>query len=291
MRHLAYFLLLLGAFSSSSSSLSSSTLGQLTSPPIVYTIAGSDSGGGAGIQADLHAIQAMKCHGCSAITCLTAQNSCGVTGVHAPPASFLRQQLDALTSDLSPKAIKIGMLGTSEFANMVGEVLKEIKEENPNVYVVLDPVMISTSGSKLIDDDAIEAMIQNIFPLADVVTPNKFEAEALLGRELKTPRDIEQGAKELLSKGCKSVLIKGGHTLMESSSGDAKASAEVEATLNFAQDYLLSNEDPPAAGDERLCDGSSGVWLRTVRYVKYSFPKFWQKFWYRNLTSYGYFLL
>jgi hydroxymethylpyrimidine kinase/phosphomethylpyrimidine kinase len=275
MTRLAFVWLLLGAISSTSCSLSSSSSLPLKSspilkeaPPIVYTIAGSDSGGGAGIQADLHAIRSMKCHGCSAITCLTAQNSVGVTAVHAPPASFLRKQLDTLTDDLRPRAIKIGMLGTEELAIVVGEVLKEIKKKDKNIWVVLDPVMISTSGSKLINDDAIEAMIQNIFPFADVVTPNKFEAEAFLGRELKTPEDVEKGAKDLLAMGCKAVLIKGGHALTESSSsGEATASAEVKATLDYAQDYLLSSEMPPGEGNERLCDGSHGVWLRTNRYV------------------------
>lgn len=261
--------LLLGVLSSSTCSLSSTSSNlSLKIPPIVYTIAGSDSGGGAGIQADLHAIHAMKCHGCSAITCLTAQNSVGVTGVHAPDASFLRKQLDTLIDDLPPKAIKIGMLGNKELTNTVGEVIKQLKEKNENLWVVLDPVMISTSGSKLIDDDAIDAMIKNIFPLADVVTPNKFEAEALLGRELKTPEDIEKGAKELLAMGCKAVLIKGGHMLSETSTktGEVEdSSAEVKATLEYAQDFLLTSETPPAEGDERLCDGCRGVWLRTIR--------------------------
>jgi hydroxymethylpyrimidine kinase/phosphomethylpyrimidine kinase len=167
------------------------------SPPIVYTVAGSDSGGGAGIQADLHAIHNMYCHGCSAITCLTAQNSVGVTGIHAPPLEFLQQQLDTLWDDLPPRAIKIGMLGTKELAIRVGKMLKQWKESSPVgtrlFHVVLDPVMISTSGSKLIEDDAVEAMIQHVFPHADVLTPNKFEAQALLNRTLETPKDVEQG--------------------------------------------------------------------------------------------------
>ncbi len=237
-------------------------------PPIVYTIAGSDSGGGAGIQADLHAIQSMKCHGCSAITCLTAQSSVGVTAVHAPDPSFLQQQLDTLLDDLPPQAIKIGMLRTRELAELVGKVLRKIKQENKGkVWVVLDPVMISTSGSKLLDDDAVDAMIQYIFPLADIITPNKFEAEALLQRELKTPDDIESGAKDLLDMGCQAVLIKGGHTLIESktSTEGGESTAEVLSTLKYAQDYLLTAEIPPATSCERLCDGCRGVWLRTPR--------------------------
>ena len=163
-------------------------------PPVVYTIAGSDSGGGAGIQADLHAIHSMKCHGCSAITCLTAQNSVGVTGVHAPPASFLKQQLDTLLDDMPPVAIKIGMLGTKDLALCVGEFLKKIKgDDTKKVWVVLDPVMISTSGHKLIDDEAKQAMIEHIFPYADMLTPNKFEAEDLLNRKFDTNDDVERG--------------------------------------------------------------------------------------------------
>ncbi|OEU20712.1 phosphomethylpyrimidine kinase, partial [Fragilariopsis cylindrus CCMP1102] len=190
--------------------------------PIVYTIAGSDSGGGAGIQADIHAIHAMGCHGCSAITCLTAQNSKGVTDINVPPAAFLKKQLDSLRDDLSPRAIKIGMLGTRELAQVVGDMLKEIlQEKKSKVWIVVDPVMISTSGSKLLDDDAVEAMIEHIFPFADIITPNKFEAEALLRRKLKSPSDVEIGARELLKLGCRSVLIKGGHTLLEESSSSS----------------------------------------------------------------------
>lgn len=242
-------------------------------PPIVYTIAGSDSGGGAGIQADLHAMQAMGCHGCSAITCLTAQNSQGVTGVHVPPPEFLKQQLETLLVDMPPRAIKIGMLGTRELVQVVGDFLKQLlslKQQKEKVWIVLDPVMISTSGSKLLDDDAVEAMIEHIFPLADIITPNKFEAEALLGRPLTTPAEVEAGARDLLKLKCRSVLIKGGHTLLESSSSSsttiAKVSSEVQGTLEFAQDFLLSAEPSASPGEERLCDASRGVWLRTPRW-------------------------
>lgn len=193
----------LSFFSSSALAVTSSgnlsatcTANIIPPPPIVYTIAGSDSGGGAGIQADLHAIHAMKCHGCSAITCLTAQNSVGVTDVHAPPISFLQQQLQTLMDDLPPLAIKIGMLGTKEIAITVGKILKQLKTNNSKqkVWVVLDPVMISTSGHKLIDDDAKQAMIEHVFPYADILTPNKFEAEELLGgHEFQSNQDVEQG--------------------------------------------------------------------------------------------------
>jgi hydroxymethylpyrimidine kinase / phosphomethylpyrimidine kinase / thiamine-phosphate diphosphorylase len=258
--------------------------------PVVYTIAGSDSGGGAGIQADLYAIHAMNCHGCSAITCLTAQNSQGVTAVHVPPTDFLRRQLETLWDDMPPRAIKIGMLATSELALVVGEVLKQKLQQTtmktqihgsdgtlPKIWIVLDPVMVSSSGSRLLEDDAISSMMEHVFPLADVVTPNKFEAETLLGRTLSTPSEVEQGARELLQKlKCQSVLIKGGHTLVESSSSTLPTSVtdsptipsvEVQSTLDFALDYLLSS-DPSTAGpgNERLCDPSQGVWLKTPRW-------------------------
>jgi hydroxymethylpyrimidine kinase/phosphomethylpyrimidine kinase/thiamine-phosphate diphosphorylase len=247
------------------------------SPPIVYTIAGSDSGGGAGIQADLHAIHAMGC--------LTAQNSKGVTDINVPPAAFLKKQLDSLRDDLSPRAIKIGMLGTRELAEVVGDMLKEIHQEKKNkVWIVVDPVMISTSGSKLLDDDAVDAMIEHIFPFSDIITPNKFEAEALLRRKLKSPSDVEIGARELLKLGCRSVLIKGGHTLLEESSSSSdldsdlhsdlhsQSSNEIQSTLEYSQDYLISSDPAPKAGKERMCDTAAastmtkGVWIRSIRW-------------------------
>jgi len=238
-------------------------------PPIVYTIAGSDSGGGAGIQADLHAMHSMGCHGCSAITCLTSQSSTGVTGVHSPPTDFLRLQLDTLQKDLPPRAIKIGMLGSKELALEVGGFLKDLienhntGEEKP--FIVFDPVMISTSGHKLIQDDAKTAIVESVFPFVDIVTPNKFEAEELLGRTLNSPEDIEQGAKEILAMGVKSVLIKGGHSLAEGAEEDIQL--DVNATIGYSQDYFLSSEPPlDKDGLERICDGCRGVWLRANRY-------------------------
>jgi hydroxymethylpyrimidine kinase/phosphomethylpyrimidine kinase len=232
------------------------------SPPIIYTIAGSDSGGGAGIQADLktiHSLSEGQCHGCSAITCLTAQNSVGVASVHAPPTGFLREQLDAIGGDMRPNAVKIGMLGSKEIAEEVGSWLQELlssSEEEP--LVVVDPVMISTSGHKLINDSAKEALI-NLFSYATLVTPNKFEAEELLGRKLITTRDVEEGAREILEMGCKAVLIKGGHALDEKGE-----------EMGYAQDYLLTNEQVSSVGKPvmdrgRICDGERGVWLRSDR--------------------------
>jgi hydroxymethylpyrimidine kinase/phosphomethylpyrimidine kinase len=243
-------------------------------PSIVYTIAGSDSGGGAGIQADLKAIHALSggtCHGCSAITCLTAQNSCGVVGVHSPPVEFLRMQLSALGGDLFPHAVKVGMLGTKDLAEEVGGWMRELKEGSIKnggrmPLVVVDPVMISTSGHKLIDDDAKSAMIGMVFPHADLVTPNKFEAEELLGRKLRTLEDVEAGARDILAMGPRAVLMKGGHSLSEGHSVDGAS-----IPPGSSQDYLLMSSDmselgKPVKNRQRLCDGSRGVWLRGERY-------------------------
>jgi hydroxymethylpyrimidine kinase/phosphomethylpyrimidine kinase/thiamine-phosphate diphosphorylase len=229
-------------------------------PPIVYTVAGSDSGGGAGIQADLACIRSFGCHGCSAITCLTAQNSVGVTGVHAPPASFLQQQLDTLEGDLPPAAVKIGMLGSKELAMTVGTFLQNLKAKNSHkkIWVVLDPVMISTSGHRLIDEEASQAMMEFIFPAVDILTPNLYEAEALLGRKITTVEEVEQGARDLIALGVPAVLVKGGHTFSEPTDDTAASSA------SYAQDYFLSSERP--AEEPRLCDGNRGVWLRSPRY-------------------------
>ena len=250
-------------------------------PSIVYTIAGSDSGGGAGIQADLKAIHSISngtCHGCSAITCLTAQNSCGVTSVNAPPVEFLREQLSTLECDLYPNAVKVGMLGTKELAEEVGDWLSKLKSSSDDgmraPLVVVDPVMISTSGTKLIDDTAKSAMITKVFPYADLVTPNKFEAEELLGRKLSSPEDVEIGAREILAMGPRAVLIKGGHSLLEKQGKESSEPLDLDAdnvSVGYAQDYLLtsnelSEEGKPVKDRSRLCDGSNGVWLRSDRY-------------------------
>jgi len=277
------------AFAASSTSTTTTTTTTTTSdinmptikPSIIYTIAGSDSGGGAGIQADLKAIHSIsngKCHGCSAITCLTSQNSCGVTSIHAPPIDFLREQLSTLESDLYPNAVKIGMLGTKDLAEEVGSWLAKLKDTNNNdkkaPMIVVDPVMISTSGTKLIDDTAKAAMIEKVFPYADLVTPNKFEAEELLGRKLTSPEDVEIGAREILAMGPQAVLIKGGHSLLEEQGKSSTAPLSDDAdnvSVGCAQDYLLlsnsmSEEGKPVKDQPRLCDGSRGVWLRSDRY-------------------------
>ncbi len=173
----------------------------------VLTIAGSDSGGGAGIQADIKTFSAIGCFGMSVITALTAQNTRGVFGIHAVPAAFAGKQIEAVFSDMGADAVKIGMLYSAELIEMVAEHLIRFKAAN----VVLDPVMVAQSGDKLIQDDAIDAIKKRLLPVADVVTPNLPEAEVLLGRKLTGPDEIKRAAAGLSLLGSRNVLIKGGH--------------------------------------------------------------------------------
>ena len=173
----------------------------------VLTIAGSDSGGGAGIQADLKTFSAIGCYGMSVITALTAQNTQGVNGIHAVPPAFAVEQIDAVLSDIGTDAIKIGMLYSAELIEAVAEALKKHAADN----IVLDPVMVAQSGDKLLQDDAIEAIKMHLMPLADVVTPNIPEASVLCERPLKEVSDIESAAQTLAQHGSRSILIKGGH--------------------------------------------------------------------------------
>jgi hydroxymethylpyrimidine/phosphomethylpyrimidine kinase len=175
--------------------------------PIVATIAGSDSGGGAGIQADLKTFFALKTHGVSVLTALTAQNPKKVSGVHPVPVSFVRKQLEAIWTELPPKAVKTGMLYSHEVVELVANFLKEARTQN----VVVDPVMIATSGAALISPKAVTAYQKKLFPLAALITPNMDEARELVGRPLRTPEDLRLAGKELNQRfGC-AVLIKGGH--------------------------------------------------------------------------------
>ena len=175
----------------------------------VLTIAGSDSSGGAGIQADLKTMLANGVYGMSVITAVTAQNTLGVRAVMNIPADILAAQLDAVFEDIPPDAVKIGMVSTVDAIEVIGDRLKRYQPQ----HVVLDPVMVATSGSKLIDDDAVDA-IKNLFPLAEVITPNMFELAALTDQEfdaVKNKDDMESAARKLFDEyGC-AVLAKGGH--------------------------------------------------------------------------------
>lgn len=173
----------------------------------VLTIATSDSGGGAGIQADLKTISAMGCYGMSALAALTAQNTHEVRGIHALPPDFVALQIDTVVEDLGVDAVKIGMLFNSDIIRVVADRLKAHGIER----VVLDPVMVSQSGVKLIEEEAIEALKHFLFPLSTTITPNLPEAHTLRGAEIKQRHEMEEAARALLKYGSKSVLLKGGH--------------------------------------------------------------------------------
>jgi len=173
----------------------------------VLTIAGSDCSGGAGIQADIKTITVHKLYAMSVITALTAQNTTGVYGIFEATPEFVGQQLDCVFEDIRPDAVKIGMVSNIAIIDMIAHKLREYAAEN----IVVDPVMISTSGSKLLNDDAIEALINNLFPLAAVITPNIPEAETLVGFPIKGKEDMQKAAEKIARFTNGGVLIKGGH--------------------------------------------------------------------------------
>ncbi len=175
--------------------------------PRVLSIAGSDSGGGAGIQADLKTISALGCFGMTAVTALTAQNTCGVRSIHAVPPAMLRDQIDAVIEDIGADAVKIGMLHAPDIVLTVAQAIDRHKLKN----VVFDPVMVATSGAVLIDDTAINVLVQELFPRACVITPNLDEAALLVGYPLQSAQEMARAAQTLLEKGAHAVLLKGGH--------------------------------------------------------------------------------
>ena len=173
----------------------------------VLTIAGSDPSGGAGIQADIKAITALGGYAASAITALTIQNTLGVTGIFAVPPSVVSEQIAAVMEDIAPPSIKIGMV---KDATIVRHIAEAIKKYQP-AFIVYDPVMVSTSGHQLIDDDVIETIEKELIPKVSLITPNMHEAEVLLRRKIGSIADMEAAAKELASRYRIHVLIKGGH--------------------------------------------------------------------------------
>jgi hydroxymethylpyrimidine/phosphomethylpyrimidine kinase len=188
--------------------------------PKVLTIAGSDSGGGAGLQADLKVIAALGAYGMSVITAITAQNTLGVTRIQDVDLDVVEAQIDAVLLDIGADIVKIGMLASPEIVRTVGKALRKhgIKR------IVLDPVLRATSGASLGGDDTAQAMMQELFPMATVVTPNLDEASLLLGRDIASPSEFKLAAQELLDMGPQAVLIKGGH---------------LDATHTQITDYLM----------------------------------------------------
>lgn len=186
------------------------------------TIAGSDSGGGAGIQADLKTFSALGCYGMSVITSMTAQNTQTVTAIQAADNDFVARQIDAVMDDIGADAIKIGMLFSAGIIRTVADRLTSYDAGK----IVLDPVMVAKSGDKLLRDDAVESMVQLLFPMSLLITPNIAEAEVLTGKEIRSENDLSDAAELLFKKGAVNVLLKGGH--LES---------------DDATDYLFCNND------------------------------------------------
>ncbi len=173
----------------------------------VLTIAGSDSGGGAGIQADLKTIASLGCYGMTAITAITAQNTMGVTAIHGVPPEILKAQLQAVLDDIGVDAVKIGMLHSPEMVELVAWAIDHYKLGN----VVLDPVMVATSGDTLVGQDTIKVLVRELFGRALIVTPNLDEAALLLGHPIDSIAELDGAAVKLLGLGAKSALLKGGH--------------------------------------------------------------------------------
>jgi hydroxymethylpyrimidine/phosphomethylpyrimidine kinase len=171
------------------------------------TIAGSDPGGGAGVQADLKTFAAHGVHGLSAVAALTAQNTRGVTAIHVPPVAFLRAQIDACFDDFDVGAVKLGMLASAEVIHVVADALERHRPKS----IVLDPVMVATSGARLLEADALDALRARLIPLASIVTPNIPEAEWLLGYPIAGAAAADAALDALLALGAKAVLLKGGH--------------------------------------------------------------------------------
>jgi hydroxymethylpyrimidine/phosphomethylpyrimidine kinase len=175
--------------------------------PRVLTIAGSDSGGGAGIQADLKTFAALGCYGMTAITALTAQNTLGVQAIQSVPAAFLKTQLQSVLDDIGVDAVKIGMLHSPEVVEVVAWAIDQYQLKR----VVLDPVMVATSGDKLIADETVAVLVRELFPRVQLITPNLDEAALLLGRPVPNEAALSAACADLQAMGAASVLLKGGH--------------------------------------------------------------------------------
>lgn len=180
----------------------------MTTPsvPVAMTIAGSDSGGGAGIQADLRTFAFHCVHGTSALTCITAQNTLGVTRVDALSAEAVVAQIQAVVEDIGVQAVKTGMLLNQEIITAVAQQIEALKIEN----TVIDPVMVSRTGAQLIDDAAVATLRENLLPIATLVTPNRYEAQILTGKEIHTLDQMKTAAEDIYRLGAKAVLVKGG---------------------------------------------------------------------------------
>ncbi|HEY0830281.1 MAG TPA: bifunctional hydroxymethylpyrimidine kinase/phosphomethylpyrimidine kinase [Candidatus Dormibacteraeota bacterium] len=175
--------------------------------PVALTIAGSDSGGGAGIQADLKTFAVLQVHGTSAITAITAQNTTGVTDILELPTSLIREQIRAVVEDIGIQSAKTGMLSSAQIIATVAEAIERYRIR----HLVVDPVMVAKGGARLLRDDAVSALRQRLIPLAAIVTPNLPEAEVLLGRGIVSVEERRQAARDLVAMGARAAVVKGGH--------------------------------------------------------------------------------
>jgi len=179
--------------------------------PSVLTIAGFDGSGGAGIQADMKTISALGCYATSALTALPVQNTTGVKSIFSIPEQVVGDQIETILEDIFPNAIKIGMIHTSELVKTVVEKLSAY----PNLPIIFDPVMVATSGDKLIKDETIQTIVQQLFPIASVITPNLDEAEILAEMKIENVEQMKIAGEKIMKLGCQSVLLKGGHLKTE----------------------------------------------------------------------------
>ncbi len=218
----------------------------------VLTIAGSDSGGGAGVQADIKTISALGCYAASVITAVTVQNTMGVSDVHPIPADIVEGQIRAVLDDIGADAVKIGMLQSREITRRIAAVLGEYPIRN----IVLDPVMVSTSGHRLIEPEAVEALVSCLMPLARVITPNIPEAEILLGgKRLSDQASLSEAAVELSRLTGASVLLKAGHLAPDPSGADSEVKEMTGASVLLKAGHLAP--DPSGAEYEAECRAES----------------------------------
>ena len=204
--------------------------------PCILSIAGSDCSGGAGIQADIKTISALGAYAASAITAITVQNTCGVEAVFPIPASFVAEQINAVLSDIRPVAVKIGMVTDTDIIRSIADCLRENKPK----FVVFDPVMVSSSGRRLMEDCAIETMTNELIPQATLITPNLSEAEVLTGHQVSNIEEMKIAAKEILRFGSQAVLVKGGH-LEGGRMTDVLQLAEQDEPILFSAPHIVSN--------------------------------------------------
>ena len=210
------------------------------------TIAGSDSSGGAGIQADIKTMMANGVYAMSAITALTAQNTTGVAAIQNATAEFLGQELDSIFTDIFPDAVKIGMVSESDLIRMIAKKLRQYQAKN----IVVDPVMVATSGARLISEEAVDVLKEELFPLADLLTPNIPETEVLTGRKIRNADDMIEAAKQVSEQYHCAVLCKGGHKL-----NDANDLLYEDGTYQWFEGKRIDNPNTHGTG----CTLSSAI--------------------------------